>query len=88
MVRLAVRQCSSPGGGIGRRARLRGVWGNPYRFKSDPGHQTWRKRPEEAAFPFLTGVRFLYGRRELPLVVQEARPLRSLFAASVQRAAS
>ena len=27
-----------PGGGTGRRVRLRGVWGNPYRFKSGPGH--------------------------------------------------
>ena len=27
------------GGGIGRRARLRGVWRNPYGFKSHPRHQ-------------------------------------------------
>ena len=27
------------GGGIGRRARLRGVWSNPYGFKSRPRHQ-------------------------------------------------
>ena len=27
-----------PGGGIGRRARLRGVWFTPYEFKSRPGH--------------------------------------------------
>lgn len=26
------------GGGIGRRVRLRGVWGNPWRFKSSPAH--------------------------------------------------
>ena len=26
------------GGGIGIRARLRGVWGNPWRFKSSPAH--------------------------------------------------
>ena len=28
-----------PGGEIGRRVRLRGVWSNPWRFKSSPGHQ-------------------------------------------------
>ena len=27
------------GGGIGRRARLRGVWVKPCRFKSGPSHQ-------------------------------------------------
>ena len=29
----------SPDGGTGRRARLRGVWRNPWRFKSSSGHR-------------------------------------------------
>ncbi len=32
----------SESGGIGRRARLRGVWGNPYGFKSRLSHQKYK----------------------------------------------
>ena len=35
----------SPSGGIGRRARLRGVWGNPCRFESGLGHHPFQVSP-------------------------------------------
>ena len=33
-----------PGGGIGRRAGFRYLWGNPWRFESSPGHHLKDKR--------------------------------------------
>src|SRR6202171_1641421 len=46
--------CSRAAGGTGRRARLRGVWGNPSGFESRVAHQL--KRPERlsACFPPIT----------------------------------
>jgi len=38
-----------PGGGIGRRARLRGVWSNPCQFESGPRHQPDSARGERCS---------------------------------------
>ena len=45
-------------GGIGRRARLRGVWGDSYGFKSRLSHQV-KQHPK--------GCCFLLGRRDIDL---------------------
>ena len=40
-------------GGIGRRAALRSLWGNPWKFESSRPHQVLQEKPAFAGFFFL-----------------------------------